>query len=264
MIKIKRACSMDDIKELKEMYIKSLSGPLESSIEEFIEYDSNTFLINHGDKTIGYFCVNKDKLLLQFYIVDDYISIGTGILQFLIKENYISTALASTRDRLLMSICLELQKKVNISCYLFGDWKKDSVSLPSFDSLNFRKADMNDRDIIRKVCGNFYDYLSSTLEDSIKSGDIYVLYSNQILLGTGSIVTKYCSPGYAEIGMYVNNSYRCKSLGTYIVTKLKENCYNNNLTPICNCDYTNTASRKALEKSGFISRDRLLKFFFID
>lgn len=170
--------------------------------------------------------------------------------------------MVTTRDRLFLSICLELYEKITVNAYLFEDVKAVTVELPSFKNLDFRLANLNDMDLIKEVCGSFNDYLHFTLEDSIKEREIFVLYSNNTLLGTGSVVTKKCNPPYAELGMCVNKSYRSNNIGTYIITKLKEFCYKNNLIPICNCSYKNIASKKTLEKSGFISKDRIFRIVF--
>ena len=217
MISVKRITADSDIRELKEMYIQSLNGLLESSIEEFIEYDADTFLIEYGDEIIGYYCIDKKGTIQQFYITDDYIKIGTEVLHFLIKEKYGYSALVTTRDRYFLSICLELHKELSVNAYLFEDAKEVAVELPSFKNLDFRLADLEDMDLIKEVCGDFYDYLHYTLEDSIKKREIFVLYSNKTLLGTGSVVTKKCNPPYAEIGMCVNESYRSNNIGTYIL-----------------------------------------------
>jgi hypothetical protein len=249
MITVNRCVYYDDIKEFKKLYIQSLKGLLESSIEELIEHDTNTFLIEYESQIIGYCCIDTKGTIQQFYIIDGYIKFGADIL-------------VNTRDRLFLSICLEFQKKITVNAYLFEDDKKVIIEIPSFKNLEFRLASHNDIKAIYDACGNFYDYLHFTTEDSIKKGEIFVLYSNAILLGTGSVVTKKCNPPYAEIGMCVNKSYRCNNVGTYILTKLKEYCYENNLTPICNCSYKNIASKKTIEKSGFVSRDRIFKIIF--
>ena len=91
------------------------------------------------------------------------------------------------------------------------------------------------------------------------NNELFVLYSDKVLLGAGCVdCTKYCSPGSANIGMFVNEYYRRRQIGSYITTRLKEYCYSNDLIPIAACYHANNASRKTLEKAGFITKDRTI------
>jgi len=63
---------------------------------------------------------------------------------------------------------------------------------------------------------------------------------------------------YGDIGIIVAEEYRKKGVGTYIITQLKEHCYRNNLKPMACCNPKNIASRKTLEKSGFICNHRII------
>ena len=65
-----------------------------------------------------------------------------------------------------------------------------------------------------------------------------------------------------DIGMIVAEKYRNQGLGTYIVTKLKEYCDRHNQVPVCACPYLNNTSKKTLEKAGFITRHRVIRFEF--
>ncbi|MBZ9623835.1 GNAT family N-acetyltransferase [Clostridium sp. FP2] len=58
------------------------------------------------------------------------------------------------------------------------------------------------------------------------------------------------------------NFNRKKGVGTYIISKLKEHCISNDLVPICGCAYNNYASKKTLEKAGFITIHRIVRFEF--
>ena len=58
--------------------------------------------------------------------------------------------------------------------------------------------------------------------------------------------------------MHVVEVYRRKGIGAYIITQLKERCYGKNLIPMACCDVENIASKKTLEKSGFITNHRIL------
>lgn len=88
------------------------------------------------------------------------------------------------------------------------------------------------------------------------------MYSNEILLGVGVAQKVFASMNYYDIGMIVKKDYRNKGIGTYIITKLREVCCQENLIPVCGCWYYNHASKRTLEKAGFISNHRIITFNF--
>ena len=64
-----------------------------------------------------------------------------------------------------------------------------------------------------------------------------------------------------DIGMYVHPDFRKKGYGTQIIRSQVELCTQNDWNPICGCAIDNTASKKTLEKAGFISKHNMLEFF---
>ena len=53
---------------------------------------------------------------------------------------------------------------------------------------------------------------------------------------------------------------RGKAIGSQIILKLREFAIKNNLKPSCGCAIENLASRKAIEKSGYVSRYKMINF----
>ena len=60
--------------------------------------------------------------------------------------------------------------------------------------------------------------------------------------------------------MWVNSAFRNKGYATRIIANLKGYCLKNNIFLTCGCDIDNIASKKTLEKNGFISKHDLLEF----
>jgi len=254
MISINTLQSFDEIIDLKHNYIKSLTGPQEGWLEE-LSWNHSLYEICLNKKRIGYFCSNpSSRLLLQFYLPDDYIRESREIFSFLISNDVINTAFVNTRDILTLSLCLDFQKKVSLEGYIFQDNKKVKIELKDFENICFRRATEPDIENINDICGDFF----GNLEETIQNDELFVLYSDKVLLGVGCVILKYCSPGSANLGMFVNEDYRRRQIGSYIVTKLKEYCYSKNLVPIAACYHANKASKKSLEKAGFIAKDRTI------
>ena len=48
----------------------------------------------------------------------------------------------------------------------------------------------------------------------------------------------------------------------HLLTQLKKHCYEVGWKPICSCAADNHASKKAIEKAGFVSEQRMVKVLF--
>ena len=58
--------------------------------------------------------------------------------------------------------------------------------------------------------------------------------------------------------MITNYRHRRQGIGAFVLAQLKESCYSQQVKPICSCAFDNIASRKTIEKAGFITRHRIL------
>jgi GNAT superfamily N-acetyltransferase len=106
------------------------------------------------------------------------------------------------------------------------------------------------------VSQDFFD----RLDERIKAGEMFVFMNDHQLLGVGIIEISRLQCGYASVGMFVNEAFRNQGIGRTIINRLKEWCYQNQITPICGCWYYNTNSKLTLESAGMVSKTRLLNF----
>jgi GNAT superfamily N-acetyltransferase len=52
--------------------------------------------------------------------------------------------------------------------------------------------------------------------------------------------------------MKVGEPYRNRGLGSFLVQELKRNCYEGGSVPAARCNPKNIASRRTLQKAGFV------------
>jgi len=71
------------------------------------------------------------------------------------------------------------------------------------------------------------------------------------IAGTGGILYHYNRP-YGDIYMGIAEPFRRKGLGSFLVQELKRICYEGGSIPAARCNVSNTASRKTLQKAGFV------------
>ena len=67
----------------------------------------------------------------------------------------------------------------------------------------------------------------------------------------GGILFHYNRP-YGDIYMHVDESFRRRGLGTFIVQELKRVCYEGGHVPAARCNPANLASRRTLQRAGFV------------
>ena len=75
---------------------------------------------------------------------------------------------------------------------------------------------------------------------------------------TGGILFHYNRP-YGDIYMEVAESCRRRGLGSFLVQELKRVCYEGGHVPAARCDPRNVASRRTLQKAGFVPCGHILK-----
>jgi GNAT superfamily N-acetyltransferase len=259
MIEIKQIVTAEIKSNLHKEYIKTLAEPIDGYWENVTIGRSECYEITYDEKVVGHFFVSLDKTLVQFHVSKEYCTYATEIFEYVIKSDIVENAAVSTKEPEFLSLCLDYQKNVVADAYLFTDSKKVKCELDGFRNLSFRLAQRVDIDTIRSKCEAAFEGYH---EDLIKNDQLFVLYDGDSLLGIGEFRITKSNEQFGDIGMIVVEEYRRKGVGTYIITKLKEHCYKNKLKPMACCDIKNRASKKTLERSGFISNHRIILIRF--
>jgi ribosomal protein S18 acetylase RimI-like enzyme len=90
-----------------------------------------------------------------------------------------------------------------------------------------------------------------------QEGADYVIAYNGEIAGSGGILFHYNRP-YGDIYMEVAEPFRRRGLGSYLVQELKRVCYETLNVPGARCNQKNIASRKTLQKAGFVPCRQIL------
>ena len=78
------------------------------------------------------------------------------------------------------------------------------------------------------------------------------------VVATGGVLFHY-NPPYGDIYMEVEEPFRRRGLGTYLVQELKNLCYAAGKIPAARCSPANIASRRTLQKAGFVPCGHILR-----
>ncbi|NQU86165.1 MAG: GNAT family N-acetyltransferase [Mariniphaga sp.] len=98
------------------------------------------------------------------------------------------------------------------------------------------------------------------LKNFIKNEYVFVFHKNEEFVGCGMVLRTNIDWNYCDLGVWVRPSNRCNGIGSQIILRLREFALKNNMNPSCGCAIGNIASQKTIEKSGFISKHKLIKF----
>ena len=77
------------------------------------------------------------------------------------------------------------------------------------------------------------------------------------VVGKGGILFHY-NPPYGDLYMDVEEPYRHRGLGAYLVQELKHACYQLGAVPAARCNRDNVASRLTLQRAGFVPAAQIL------
>jgi RimJ/RimL family protein N-acetyltransferase len=264
MIKLIPIKSLDEIQEERDNYLNGLPYAQGLNTEENV-WTSRYYKIQINSAYVGYICVDSQKTLWEFYLIESAQTYSQEVFKFLIEMNYIVAAESKSFDSLLMALCFDFHKKATCNAYLFRD-DTDVEYLPGgFENIEIRLAAKDDLKNLTEInrFAEDVDFFYN-LDEEIRKEEIFVFVLNGEFLGAGTCKRICRSLNYYDIGMIVTEKHRNKGLGTYIIIKLKEYCYNSNKVPVCDCYYLNYPSKKTLEKAGFISKHRMVRFEFKD
>jgi GNAT superfamily N-acetyltransferase len=84
-----------------------------------------------------------------------------------------------------------------------------------------------------------------------QGGSEWLLELEGQVVATGGILFHYNHP-YGDIYMGVEEAHRRRGLGAYFVQELKRIAYEIGSLPGARCNVDNIASRKTLQKAGFV------------
>lgn len=96
--------------------------------------------------------------------------------------------------------------------------------------------------------------------DFIKNENVFEFYKNEEFVGCGMVVRTHIDYKFCDLGVWVNPSKRGNAIGSQIILNMREFSVKNNLKPSCGCAIDNLASQKTIEKSGFVSKYKLINF----
>lgn len=241
-------------------------SPLMDGMWESATIAGSTFWgMRDGGRHAGHACIGPDNDLLRVHVAADYRARAQDIFGWILSTHGIRRAIASTIEPPYLSLCLDVQQGLAIHSYLFRDGTR--VEPPSgLGDSTFRRAEPDEFVAIarfyRAQTDGSGEWTEAFVRECLDRGELFGLYDGPAVVATGECIPSQAQPPYADLGMVVARSHRGRGLGSALLTRLKERCYHAGWEPICSCASGNRASKRAIEKAGFISEHRIVEIVF--
>jgi RimJ/RimL family protein N-acetyltransferase len=251
--------NLEIIRSLREQYLDDLPYNQEYYLELPI-LKGNPYLIQNDDQPAGYFILSNKGTLLEYFLLPQWFDLIDSLFGRIIREHSIKKALCKSFDAPLLACCFEYQKESRLIGVLFRDYS-EKPSMISDGEIAIRLANPADEARIISVNEEVFDYPEEVMQ-YIRAQQIFLYEKGGDLVGFGIFSQVNAGRPYRDIGMLVVPAYRHSGYGVYILHHLIHFCQQNNWQVSAGCAIENIASRRCLEKAGFIARHRLLEFIF--
>lgn len=251
--------TIDRIKKYRTDYLNSLPEFQELFIELMIN-NSDCYLLQIDDKEIGYAIMNNDGVLIEFYLIYKYIPESNGFFRQVLKDLSITEIYCKSFDFLLLSNCLLSSLSYSVLGVMYRDYVEALIKKDL--EIKMEKADLSSLESLLKQDDSIKELFETEqqLSDFIQNENVFEFYKNDEFIGCGIVIRTNPDWDFCDLGVWVNPSKRGKAIGSQIILNLREFAIQNNMRPSCGCAIDNIASQKAIEKSGFVSKHKLIHF----
>lgn len=251
--------SNNKIKKYRADYLNSLPEFQELYIELMIS-DSDCYLIQTGGNDIGYVIINTNNILIEFYVIDKYVSGSNEIFRQLVNDLSISEIYCKSFDFLLLSNCMLCSFPYSVIGVLYRDYAEPMV-LPD-QGITMIRSDLTSAGLFKQQDDSIKELFETDdqLERFITKEKVFEFYRNDEFVGCGMVIITNRDWNYCDLGVWVKPSSRGNKIGSQIILRLREFAIENSLRPSCGCAVENIASQRTIERAGFVSRHKLISF----
>lgn len=251
--------TINKVKKYRACYLNSLPEFQELFIELFID-DSDFYFLQEDKKELGYAIKTNEGILIEFYVTNRYLPHSNDFFNQVIKELSITEIYCKSFDSLLLSNCLLGSFQYSILGVLYRDYV-GTLENKDLD-INMKKADLSSVGLLLRQDDSIRELFETEeqLIDFIQNENVFKFFKNESLIGCGMVLKTNPDWDFCDLGVWVHPDKRGKSFGAQIILNLREFAIKNNLKPSCGCAIENLASQKTIEKSGFVSKHKLISF----
>lgn len=268
-VSVRRCTDGARLHSLKQAYLDRLTAPMDGMWERELIARAPHWEVAIDDHLSGFGAVSDDGVLLQLFLEREVESLGSVVLDRLRSTCGLRSAVVSTGDPDAVALCTAHASEATLRGWVF------ELSGPPTDSdeagagalmtlvdeymlesvVSFQLASLREREGQRT-------WLSEYSGRLVRRGELYLLELGDDWLGVGEFRRSDSQPGVVDLGMMVAAEWRGRGWATEILRRLARLALKEGLRPICSTTEGNVASRRAIERAGFVARQRVLDFRF--
>ena len=208
------------------------------------------FIIAEGDRAVAYASVAVDgpwrdkPTLYELYVVPDRRSHAFALFEEFLSATRPVAFEVQSNDLLLTTLTVTFARGLATEKVVFRDNETTSYTITGA-TLRCLTPATEIQEAIAERAG----------------GGEWALEVTGTTVGKGGILFHYNVP-YGDIYMEVDEPHRRRGYGGYLVQELKRLCRELGGVPGARCDPTNTASRRTLQRAGFVPYAHILTGVF--
>src|SRR5436190_17886451 len=235
-----RAVVAADVLNLRELYREEMDCQIVHDSTHRPEGWTSIYELELGGVAVGFGTVAiggpwKDKpTLLEFYLLPEHRARAFEMFECLLATTNARFMEIQSNDTLLAVMLHTYAGNIESEKIVFRD--KVTTALSANGAL------------VRTVTS---DEETQTAIEQCQGGAEWVMELDGQSVGKGGIMFHYNRP-YADVYMEVSEPFRRRGLGSYFVQELKRAAYDLGTVPAARCNTTNVASRRTLQKAGFV------------
>ena len=270
MIQIKPINTSERLSKWKRQYVEQKTAPLDGMwLCGFVPMATH-YGFFEVDELVGFFCLNEDGYLLQFYVCPSSGDESAILFDTILKvggppSGKINGAFASTAEPQYLSLCLDRFPvfKVNALMYQLDPRPGDSSDMVPDRTLNLvgmsQLAEVVE--FAKTNIGAPEEWLMGYYTNLIERHELFTYRHDGRLLATGESrgYVEY-QEGYADLGVIVDESARGKGVATQVLKELVTLTQEKGVIPICSTEKENIGAQKAINHAGFLAQNRIIQF----
>ena len=235
-----RVSQLSEIASLREQYRKEMNCQIIHDSIHGRPGWTREYVLEEDGTPMGYGSVAVDgpwhdkPALYEFYVQGEHRMRVFDLFATLLAACGVKTIETQSNDRMLTMMLHTFARNLRAESILFEDAFQTSHEPVG---ASFRAATADDTEALRR----------QDLDD--RAGWVVIL--NGEVAGAGGVLYHYNRP-YGDVYMKIAEPFRRKRLGAYLVQELKAVCRAGGSVPAARCNVRNLASRKTLQKAGFV------------
>ena len=235
-----RQASYDEIAALREDFRREMGNLIVHDSIHVRPGWSDEYVVQDRDRTIGYGSIavsgpwRGKPTVYEFYLESEFRTRAFEIFDQLLAVSAAVAFEVQTSDALSTIMALTHARDIGSERIVFRDGETTAH--------NANGATLR--------CITPPEEIRAAIAERQGGGE-WVVEVGGTIVARGGMLFHYNLP-YADLYMDVDEAFRRRGIGTYLVQELKRICYELGAVPGARCSTTNEPSRRTLQRAGFV------------